>query len=89
MLTAIQNLPSDVLGFEASGTVTHKDYECVLIPDAESMMRRGPLKLIFVLGMNFSGYELAAIWDDAAFGVRHRRDSRCGSGCLLLLKLRR
>jgi hypothetical protein len=74
MLTPIQNLPPDVLGFEASGRVTHKDYQCLLIPDAEAMMRRGPLKMIYVLGKEFSGYDIEAMWDDASFGIRHRRD---------------
>jgi hypothetical protein len=74
MLTPIQNLPPDVLGFEASGRVSHEDYTTHLIPEAEALMRRGPLKMIYVLGKDFAGYDLGAMWDDTAFGIRHRRD---------------
>ena len=71
MLKLIEGLPPEVLGVEATGTVTHEDYRKVLIPAAEAKMAGGPTKMLFVAGSQFSGYALEALWDDAAFGFKH------------------
>ena len=76
MLTLIEGMPPDVLAIEAVGRVTHEDYRTVLIPKAETMMARGPIKMIYVIGKEFTGYELEALWDDGAFGIKHWRDFR-------------
>lgn len=73
MLHIIEGLPPDVLGVEAVGKVTHEDYRSVLIPKAEALMAKGPIKMIYVVGKQFTGYELEALWDDAAFGMKHWR----------------
>lgn len=74
MLKLIVGLPPDVLGVEASGTVTHEDYLKLLIPAAEEKLVRGPIKMLYVAGPDFTGYELEAMWDDAGFGMKHWRD---------------
>lgn len=74
MLRLIENLPANVLGVEAAGTVTHEDYQAVLIPAAEAMMAQGPINMLYVLGDAFQTYEARAIWDDGRFGVKHWRD---------------
>jgi hypothetical protein len=74
MLKLISDLPADVLGVEATGKVTHEDYRKVLIPTAEAMMSKGPIRMLYVMGQDFSGYELGALWDDGAFGIKHWRD---------------
>ena len=48
MLKFITGMPPDVLAIEAIGTVTHDDYRTALIPKAEAMMAKGPIKLIYV-----------------------------------------
>ncbi len=73
MLTLIEGLPEDVLGIEAIGKVTHEDYRDTLIPKAEAMMAKGPIKMIYVVGKEFTSYELEALWDDGAFGMKHWR----------------
>jgi hypothetical protein len=73
MLKLIEGLPPDVLGVEATGKVTHDDYRKVLIPAAEAMMAKGPVRMLYVAGPDFSAYELEALWDDAAFGLTHWR----------------
>jgi hypothetical protein len=47
---------------EAAGKVTHGDYQTVLIPRAQAMMAKGPLRMIYVIGKDFTGYELGALW---------------------------
>jgi len=76
MLKLIEGLPPEVLGVKATGTVTHEDYQKVLIPAAEAKMTGGPIKMLFVAGSEFSGYALEALWDDAAFGSKHWRQFR-------------
>lgn len=71
MLKLIEGLPPDVLGIEATGQVTHENYRALLIPAAEAMMTKGPIKMLYVVGPDFTGYELEALWDDAAFGFKH------------------
>ncbi len=74
MFKLMEDLPPDVLGIEATGKVTHEDYQNILIPKAEAMIAKGPVKLLYVAGEGFEGYELEALWDDGAFGVKHWHD---------------
>ena len=74
MFKVIEGLPPDVLAIEATGKITHDDYVHTLIPRAEAIMARRPLKMLFVIGTEFTGFELEALWDDATFGLMHWRD---------------
>ena len=74
MFTFIEGLPQDVLAIEATGKVTHEDYRNALIPKAEAMMAKGPIKMLYVIGKEFTGFELEALWDDGSFGLRHWHD---------------
>ncbi|MEP7174518.1 MAG: STAS/SEC14 domain-containing protein [Aestuariivirga sp.] len=76
MLTFIEGLPQDVLAMEAMGKVTHDDYRNTLIPRAEEMMAHGPIKMLYVIGQDFTGFELDALLDDGAFGLKHWYDFR-------------
>jgi SpoIIAA-like len=38
------------------------------------MMGKGPIRMLYVIGQDFAGYELGALWDDGAFGIKHWRD---------------
>ena len=71
MFKLTAGLPPDVLAIEASGKVTHEDYCNTLIPRAEAMMAKGPIKMLYVIGHDFTGFELEALWDDSVFGIRH------------------
>ena len=35
------------------------------------MMAKGPIRMLYVIGRDFTGFELEALWDDSAFGLRH------------------
>ncbi len=74
MFKFIEGLPQDVLAIEAVGMVTHEDYKRVLIPKAEAMMSKGAIKMLYVIGKEFTGFEVGALWDDSAFGLRHWHD---------------
>ena len=74
VLKLIDGLPPTVLEVEASGKVTHEDYINILIPNAEAMLAKGPIRMLYVIGGDVTGYELEALWDDGAFGVKHWHD---------------
>jgi hypothetical protein len=72
MLERIRDLPENVLGFSAKGTVTADDYESVIIPAVEAMFaREGKVRFLYHLGDGFSGFEAAAMWDDTKLGLKH------------------
>ena len=72
MFKMIEGLPDDVVGIEASGSISHEDYIENIIPHCEGMFETyGNIKMLYVLGNDFNGYELAALWDDATYGIRH------------------
>jgi hypothetical protein len=74
MYTFIEGLPDNVLGIDAAGKITHEDYRDRLIPKAEAMMAKGPLKTLVVMRNDIGDYSLGALWDDQLFGLRHWRD---------------
>jgi hypothetical protein len=76
MFKSIEGLPSDVLAIEASGQITHEDYRETLIPTAEGLLAKGPIRMLYVIGPDFTGFDLEALWDDSAFGFRHWHDFR-------------
>lgn len=74
MVEQISNLPGNVLGFAAKGTVTANDYEAVIIPAVEALFaRQSKVRFLYHLGEDFSGFEAAAVWDDAKLGLKHLR----------------
>jgi hypothetical protein len=71
----LEGYPADVLAIAAHGRVTRKDYEDVLIPAFEEKVRsEGKVKLLCILGEDFSGYSPGAAWDDTKFGFLHLRE---------------
>ena len=72
MIKLIPDLPDNVLGFEASETVTGQDYETVLVPAVEAKLEEfSKVRLLCHLGQDFSGYDLGAMWDDTKIGLKH------------------
>ncbi len=72
MVERIPDLPDNVLGFRAKGTVTADDYESVIIPAVEALFeRQRKVRFLYHLGEDFSGFEAAAMWDDAKLGLKH------------------
>jgi hypothetical protein len=75
MFTAIEGMPQGAIGFAASGRVTMADRECVLEPTIEwAIERSGKVRLLYLAGPEFDGYEQGAPLDDAVFGTRHFTD---------------
>ncbi len=72
MVEPIPNLPDNVLGFTAKGTVTANDYDSVIIPAVEEMFStQGKVRFLYHLGESFEGFEAGAMWDDTKLGLKH------------------
>lgn len=74
MVEQIPDLPENVIGFTAKGTVTATDYESVIIPAVEALFaRHEKVRFLYHLGEEFSGFAAAAVWDDTKLGLTHLR----------------
>ena len=75
MFTPIENMPEGVVGFEAHGRVTDNDRRMVLEPTIEwAIESTGKVKLLYVAGSDFAGYDRGGLYDEAVFGTRHFTD---------------
>jgi hypothetical protein len=64
-----------ILIISATGKLTDKDYKEVLIPRLEKIIQEhGKARLLLDMGDKFHGWEAAAAWDDARFGLAHMDD---------------
>jgi hypothetical protein len=75
MFAKIDNLPAGAIGFEAIGRITEEDRTEVLEPIIEEVLEHGgPVRLLYLAGPRFAGYDPNALFDDAVFGTRHFTD---------------
>ena len=72
MITLMNDLPDNVIGFTASSKVTGDDYERVLMPLVEAKLKKHEmLNLLYCLGKDFDGFSAEAVWDDTKLGLMH------------------
>jgi len=75
MIEVLPESHGNILAVKGLGTLTDLDYQNVLIPQLDSLIKEyGKAKCLFVMDEAFQGWELEAAWDDATFGLRHRND---------------
>ncbi len=75
MLNAIPGLSPDVVAYSAAGKVTAKDYEDHIVPAIERVLAAGDRpRFLYVLGPDFEGFELRAMFADAKVGISHLSD---------------
>ena len=72
MLEIIQGMPDNVVAVSARGDVTGDDYDTLLIPFIEGKLKTlEKVRVLYVLGPEFTGFTAGAMWDDAKIGLRH------------------
>jgi len=72
MIEKIPDLPDNVLGFTAKGTVTVNDYVSIIIPAVEELFsRQEKVRFLYHLGEDFTGFEAGAMWQDTKLGLKH------------------
>lgn len=65
----------NLAGIRATGTLTDADYKNVLLPKLDQMFATfGRLRILLYMDDGFEGWDLHAVWDDAALGLKHRAD---------------
>jgi len=75
MIKILPQSHANILGIEALEKLTDHDYKMVLIPHLEKILaEHDKARILFNMGEEFHGWELAAAWDDAVFGIKHRHD---------------
>lgn len=71
MLKLLRDLPDNVVGVRAIGEVDDDDYEDVLSPAIEDRLaRHEKIRLLYVLGEEFTGYSDGAAWEDVKLGAK-------------------
>ena len=72
MIEIIGTFPDRVVGLIAKGQVTKQDYQRILIPRIEAALQRHKkIRLYYELGLQFSGIDSGAAWEDLKIGVEH------------------
>jgi len=73
MAVALKEGPGNILEVQLSGKLTHDDYR-EFVPATERLIEEhGKVRILMVMH-DFHGWEMAALWDDLKFDVRHFRD---------------
>ena len=72
MLQYINDLPDHVVGILATGEVNKDDYERVLIPHMEELVKRqGEINYLLVLETDVQNFSTAAWWEDFKLGLKN------------------
>jgi SpoIIAA-like len=75
MIEILQESHGNMLAIKGCGTLTDSDYEELLIPTLERIMKEHhKARLLFVMGDDFKGWNMGAAWRYAKFGFTHKND---------------
>lgn len=74
MLQKINDVPSFVAGFRATGEVSKDDYESILVPEIERVDKQhGHIHFLMVLETPVKNFSVGAWMQDAWQGLKHYR----------------
>jgi hypothetical protein len=72
MIEHLQDFPSNVVAFACKGRVTSRDYETVLVPAVNAVLKEHEkVRLYYQIDADFSGIEPSAMWEDFKVGMKH------------------
>ena len=75
MIEILPESKGKILGIKISGKLTDRDYQDVLIPILETVIKKhGKARFLCAVDQTFSGMELGAMVDDARFYLKHKND---------------
>lgn len=75
MITLIKNLPDDIIGFNYNEEVTAADYESVVFPAVEAVVKKNKdPKVLLRLDEHFQGFKLGAMKDDMEIGFKYFKE---------------
>lgn len=75
MIEVMPDYPDNILAISGTDQITGEDYESVIIPAIESRVEaHGKIRLLYRLAPDFTGFDAAAMWEDATTGLKHFTD---------------
>jgi SpoIIAA-like len=72
MIKELSDMPTGVIGFEATGMLRAEDYRDVVLPAVERAAAGGEVRFVIVIP-EFGGISGGAVWQDLRVGVEHFR----------------
>lgn len=72
MIEQMEHLPDNMVGFRATATVTKEDFETLVIPEVEKIVKKtGKLNYMLVLDTNVKDFTAGAWMQDALLGLKN------------------
>jgi len=72
MISKIDNLPSNMVGFKARGEITEKDFTDLVMPAVQELVNRtGKINYLLVLETPLKNFSAGAWLKDAVMGIKH------------------
>ena len=72
MIEKLPTFPDNVVAFACHGEVTQRDYQTVLAPAVESVLKaHEKVRLYYQVDSDFSGIDAGAVWEDFKVGMAH------------------
>lgn len=72
MITLIQEAPQNVVAFRAIGDVGKEDYEQVVIPAIDALVKKQDrINFMLVLDTSLSNFTIMALMKDLGVGIKH------------------
>lgn len=72
MITQIQNLPANMVGFKATNEITKEDFDEEVIPKVKQLVEKtNTLNYMLVLDTSVKNFTAGAWFKDAVMGVKH------------------
>lgn len=71
MITQIQNVPDNMVAFDATGLVTKEDFETIVIPAVNELVgRTNELNYLMVINTDLSKFSIGAWLQDLLLGLK-------------------
>lgn len=72
MIQHLQHLPTNIVGFKATGEITEKDFTETVLPKVKALIEKtDKLNYLLVLETSLKNFTIGAWMKDAMMGIKH------------------
>lgn len=72
MIHQLQNLPTNIVGFKATGEITEADFTNTVMPNVQALIdKTDQLNYLLVLDTSLKNFTIGAWMKDAIMGIKH------------------
>jgi hypothetical protein len=72
MIHHLENLPTNIVGFKATGEITQKDFTEIVMPKVKALIdETDQLNYLLVLETSLKNFTIGAWMKDAMMGIKH------------------